>query len=34
MKAGLVDKMRDLAARRNLNDLTIGPILTWNNTNI
>lgn len=29
-QAGLVDRMRSLAAGRNLQDLTIGPVLTWN----
>jgi 1-pyrroline-5-carboxylate dehydrogenase len=29
VKAGLFDNMRDLAARRKLDDLTIGPVLTW-----
>ena len=26
---GLYDKLRDLAARRSLRDLTVGPVLTW-----
>ena len=29
VKAGLYDKMETLAARRKLDDLTIGPVLTW-----
>lgn len=28
-RAGLYDKLRDLAARRKLEDLTCGPVLTW-----
>lgn len=28
-KAGFVEKIADLAAKRNLQDLTVGPILTW-----
>jgi len=31
MKAGIVEKLKNLAARRKLDDLTAGPILTWNN---
>lgn len=27
--AGLIKKLKDLAAKRNLADLTIGPVLTW-----
>ena len=34
MKAGFVDKIAQLASRRKLEDLTIGPVLTWNNTRI
>jgi 1-pyrroline-5-carboxylate dehydrogenase len=34
VQAGLIDKVRTLAARRKLSDLTIGPVLTWNNKNI
>ena len=30
----MVQKLKDLAARRNLDDLTIGPVLTWNNEQI
>lgn len=28
-EAGLLDKLKTLAARRRLDDLTIGPVLTW-----
>lgn len=28
-KAGLVDKLRNLAATRKLSDLTVGPVLSW-----
>ena len=31
VKAGLLDKVASLAAKRNLKDLTIGPVLTWDN---
>mmetsp|Transcript_9904 Transcript_9904/g.8439 ORF Transcript_9904/g.8439 Transcript_9904/m.8439 type:complete len:309 (+) Transcript_9904:237-1163(+) len=31
VKAGLIQKLKDLAARRKLDDGTIGPVLTWNN---
>lgn len=31
VKAGIVQKLKDLAGRRNLQDGTIGPVLTWNN---
>jgi len=34
IKAGLVQKLKDLASRRNIDDLTIGPVLTWNNEQI
>ena len=34
MKAGLSQKLKDLAARRKLEDLTLGPILTWTNDKI
>lgn len=30
-KAGIKDKLKSLASRRNLQDLTIGPVLTVNN---
>ena len=33
-KTGLIDKMRDQAAKRSLENLTIGPVLTWNNDKI
>ena len=33
-KTGLLDKMRDQAAKRSLKNLTIGPVLTWNNERI
>ena len=29
-----LDKIEDLAKKRNLNDLSIGPVLTWNNKQI
>jgi len=34
MDAGIVDKLKNLASRRKLSDLTIGPVLTWNNKQI
>lgn len=34
IKANLADKLKELAARRKLEDLTVGPVLTWNNTRI
>jgi 1-pyrroline-5-carboxylate dehydrogenase len=34
IKAGLIEKIKTLAARRKLSDLTIGPVLTWNNKSI
>ena len=34
MEAGIVEKLKKLAERRNLSDLTIGPVLTWNNKQI
>jgi 1-pyrroline-5-carboxylate dehydrogenase len=34
VKAGFVDKIAHLAARRKLEDLTIGPVLTWDNNRI
>lgn len=34
MKAGFVDKIKTLAARRKLEDLTVGPVLTWDNKKI
>jgi len=30
-KTGLLDKMQAQAEKRNLENLTIGPVLTWNN---
>lgn len=29
VRAGLLDKMKALAAGRKLSDLSIGPVLTW-----
>lgn len=34
IKAGILDKLKTLAARRKLSDLTVGPILTWDNQRI
>jgi len=34
IKAGIIQKLKDLAARRKLEDLTIGPVLTWTNERI
>jgi 1-pyrroline-5-carboxylate dehydrogenase len=34
VNAGLIDKVKTLAARRKLSDLTIGPVLTWDNKSI
>lgn len=31
LKEGLLEKIAEIARRRNLDDLTIGPVLTWNN---
>jgi len=31
MKAGIVEKLKKLAARRKFDDLSLVPILTWNN---
>ena len=33
-RTDLLDKMKAQAKRRNLNDLTIGPVLTWTNDQI
>ena len=33
-KSGLLEKMAEQAGRRSLKNLTIGPILTWNNERI
>lgn len=30
-KTDVLDKMKAQAARRNLKNLTVGPVLTWNN---
>ena len=29
MKAGIFDKLKERASKRSLNDLTVGPVLTW-----
>lgn len=34
VKAGFIDKIATLAKRRKIDDLTIGPVLTWDNTRI
>jgi 1-pyrroline-5-carboxylate dehydrogenase len=34
VKAGVFDKLKELAGRRKLEDLTITPVLTWNNKKI
>lgn len=34
MKAGIVDKLKTICSKRNLEDLTLPPILTWNNAQI
>lgn len=34
VKAGLIEGLRRLALKRNLKDLTIGPVLTWTNQQI
>lgn len=34
IKAGFIDKIKTLAARRKLDDLTIGPVITWDNKKI
>lgn len=34
VKAGFVEKIKNLAARRKLEDLTVGPVITWNNQQI
>lgn len=33
-KTDLLDKMKAQAKKRNLKDLTIGPVITWNNAQI
>lgn len=33
-KAGLLSKLKELAGRRKLEDLTVGPVITWNNQKI
>lgn len=33
-KTGLLEKMAEQAGKRNLANLTIGPVLTWNNDKI
>lgn len=33
-KSGLLEKMAEQAGRRSLENLTIGPVLTWNNERI
>lgn len=34
VKKGLYEKMKDLASRRTLNDLTNSPIISWTNDEI
>ena len=34
IKAGIIEKIINLAKRRKLDDLTVGPVLTWNNKRI
>jgi hypothetical protein len=31
VKAGLFEKLKKLAERRKIDDLTNGPVLSWNN---
>ena len=31
MKTDLLDKIKALAQRRKLEDLTVGPVMTWDN---
>lgn len=33
-RSGLLEKMAEQAGRRSLDNLTIGPVLTWNNERI
>ena len=33
-KSGLLEKMAEQAGKRSLSNLTIGPVLTWNNDKI
>lgn len=33
-KAGFIDKIKELAGRRKLEDLTVGPVITWDNKRI
>lgn len=33
-KAGFISKIKELAAKRKLNDLTVGPVITWDNKRI
>ena len=34
MKAGFAKRIGELAGRRSLEDLTVGPVITWNNDRI
>ncbi len=34
MKSGLIEKMKALAESRNLENLTVGPVLSWSNEKI
>lgn len=34
VKAGLIEKMKEQAAKRKLADLSVGPVLSWNNKQI
>lgn len=34
IKAGFIDKIKALSERRKLEDLTVGPVLTWDNKKI
>lgn len=34
IKKGLVGKFKELAAKRTIEDLTVGPVLSWNNTQL
>ena len=34
VKAGILDKIKNIAAKRKLDDLSVGPVITWNNKRI
>lgn len=34
LKRGLISKFKDLSAKRTIEDLTVGPVLSWNNAQL